>query len=301
MTQILSIQEFEDTFPDEIACRAYLASTRWPEGFECPRCGHKDYTYVSTRQLFECKACSYQCSLIAGTIFQDTKLPLRTWFWAIYFLVTIKKGMSAMELMRKLGFGSYETAWSMHTKIQHALNEGNNKLLNGIVEVDETLYGPNLGEPGRSKSKAVIVVAVEDKGDCAGCLVLKHVETASGDNLRGFITENLREGSAVKTDGWSGYSEVWKGGYEHQRLVLEGPKDASEKLPWLHIVVSNLKRVLNGVYSGVSKKHLAKYLKAFEFRFNNRGRLGSAMNDAIKRLISCVPVTYPELTAEIPG
>lgn len=301
MIRILSIQEFEEVFPDETACRVYLASTRWPDGFECPRCGHREYTYVSTRQLFECKVCSYQCSLISSTIFQDTKLPLRTWFWAIYFLVTMKKSMSAMELMRKLGLGSYGTAWHMHAKIQHALKDNDDTILRGIVEADETLYGPNKGEPGRSRSKAVIAVAVEDKGEYAGNLAIKHVPDASGDSLSGFIEENVRSGSDLKTDGWIGYNSLEDLGYMHERIILDGPKDASEKLPWVHIVVSNLKRVLNGIYAGVSRKHLDKYLQTFAFRFKFRRTLGDAMYEAMNKLSTTPPITYYQLTSEIPA
>ena len=301
MTRILSIQEFEEAFPDEIACRAYFAKTRWPNGFKCPRCGFTRYTYVSTRNVFQCSACSYQCSLIVGTLFQDTKLPLRTWFWAIYFLVTIKKGISAMELQRKLGLGSYDTAWHMHAKIQHALKDEDAPLLRGIVEADETLYGPNKGEPGRSTSKAVIAVAVEDRGVYAGNLAIKHVPNASGDCLNSFVGENISPDSIINTDGWSGYSELESMGYNHESIKLDGPTDASEKLPWVHIVISNLKRVLNGTYAGVSRKHLNKYLQIFAFRLNHRRRLGSAMSEAIQRLVQSIPITYYQLSTEISG
>ena len=105
-----TLQEFQAAFPDEEACWEAARRVRWPEGFICPRCGHDASSWISTRRLEQCRGCRYQCSVTAGTVFHRTRVPLLTWFWAIFFLARHKKGISALQLQRDTGLGSYETA-----------------------------------------------------------------------------------------------------------------------------------------------------------------------------------------------
>src|SRR6266568_8535790 len=140
----LTIPQFEAMFPDEEACRAYLVARRWPEGVRCPRCGNTGVYDLATRKWhWQCHKCApqgYRFSVIAGTIFENTNKPLRDWFRVIHMMLTSKKGVSAMQVKRVMGFGSYETAWSMCHKVRAALIEPETKL-GGIVEVDETFVG----------------------------------------------------------------------------------------------------------------------------------------------------------------
>jgi hypothetical protein len=143
----LTIKEFEDLFPDEDACRAYLQARRWPEGVRCPRCGNPAvYDLPSRSWHWQCTKCApggstgYRFSIIAGTVFENTNKPLREWFRVAHLMLTSKKGMSALQIMRYMGFGSYKTAWGMCHKIRVALMEDIEKL-GGIVEVDETTVG----------------------------------------------------------------------------------------------------------------------------------------------------------------
>jgi hypothetical protein len=107
-----TLQELQAAFPDEEACWEQLRRTRWPDGFVCPRCGGQESSWIATRRLEQCRRCRYQCSVTAGTVFHRTRLPLRTWFWAIFFLARHKKGISALQLQRDTGIGSYQTAWT---------------------------------------------------------------------------------------------------------------------------------------------------------------------------------------------
>src|SRR5260370_3911985 len=141
----LTEAQLEVMFPDEEACKAYLQARRWPDGVHCPRCGNLKLYDASSYKSFhwQCRACApngYRFSVIAGTIFENTNKPLRVWFKVVHLMLTSKKGMNALQIHRYLGFGSYETAWSMCHKIRTALLEDIDKL-GGIVEVDETYIG----------------------------------------------------------------------------------------------------------------------------------------------------------------
>lgn len=135
-----SLMELESRFSTEEACRDYLASLRWPNGFVCPRCANQG-AWPKKTTLLECMACGHQASVTAGTIFERTRTPLPIWFRAIWWVVTQKNGTSALGLQRVLGIGSYETAWTWLHKIRRAMVRPDRDRLNGRVEVDETYLG----------------------------------------------------------------------------------------------------------------------------------------------------------------
>src|SRR5215216_2472138 len=167
--------QFEAAFPHEEACKAYLVARRWPDGVHCPRCGNpKVYDLKSRQWHWQCQACSptgYRFSHIAGTIFENTNKPLREWFRVVHLMLTSKKGISALQIQRMMGFGSYGTAHSMCHKIRAALVEPETKL-GGIVEVDETFIGGKaknkhggLSGPNWFVKKTPIIGAVEREGN----------------------------------------------------------------------------------------------------------------------------------------
>src|SRR5258708_38474752 len=147
----LTAAEFERMFPDEEACKAYLKARRWPEGVHCPRCGNRAVYDLATRkwhwQCHQCAPDGYRFSLLVGTIFENTNKPLRDWFRVVHLMLTSKKGMSALQIFRFMGFGSYKTALLMCNKIRVALGNVEFKQLIGYVEVDETYVG------GKAKNK----------------------------------------------------------------------------------------------------------------------------------------------------
>src|SRR5262245_45819592 len=176
----MTTAQFEATFTDETACKAYLQARRWPSGIACPRCGSSERIFPVKTMPFkwQCYACTpstgYRFSVIAGTIFENTNKPLRDWFRVVHLMLASKKGMSALQIQRALGFGSYETALSMCHKIRAALLAPEEKL-GGIVEVDETWIGgkdynrhwdkKSGGRGGRRSGKAAVIGAVQRKGN----------------------------------------------------------------------------------------------------------------------------------------
>ncbi len=268
-----NLLELEAAFSTEAACRDYLARLLWPEGFRCPHCG-AGKAWPVRGVLLQCATCRFQTSVIAGTIFQDTRTPLPVWFRAMWWLTTQKNGASALGLQRVLGLKSYETAWTWLHKLRRAMVRPGRDLLAGRVEVDECYVGgAEEGLPGRlNLEKTLVVVAVQEDGPGIGRIRLRQIPTAASEYLLPFIRDSIVPGSTVHTDGWQGYASVESNGYRHEVTVLKGnAKKPSELLPRVHLVIAHLKRWLLGTHQGaVSHKHLDYYLDEFTFRFNRR-------------------------------
>jgi transposase-like protein len=265
-----TLMEMEERFSDEEACRQYLADLRWPEGFVCPRCGEgKPWTMQAGRLL--CRGCRYQMSVTAGTVFQGTHLPLRTWFRAMWHVTSQKNGMSALGLHRVLGLGSYKTAWAMLHKLRRAMVRPGRDRLTGDVEVDETYWGgEEEGVIGRlTAEKALIIVAAQKDGNGIGRIRMRRIPNLRKRSLHGFIAEAIEPGSTVCTDGLPAYMGLKD--YKHDRQVQRRQNKGEHLLPRVHRVVSLLKRWLMGTHQGaIEHKHLDDYLNEFVFRFNRR-------------------------------
>lgn len=266
-----TLDEFEARFATEDACRAYLSRLRWPDGFRC-RCGTAN-AWLTARGLWQCAACGAQTSVTAGTVFQDTRKPLRLWLHAMWWVTGQKTGASALGLQRLLGLGSYETAWGWLHKLRRAMIRPGRDRLSGRVEVDESFVGGRGGAQGRSTAtKALIVVATEEVGAGIGRIRMRRIPDASADTLQDFVTAAIEPGSVVHTDGWHGYDRLKATGYRHRVTLLRGRQELALKcLPRVHRVISLLKRWLLGTHQGaVSQAHLDYYLDEFTFRFNRR-------------------------------
>jgi len=224
--------------------------------------------------LFRCCACRRQTSATAGTIFQDTRKPLVTWFRAMWYVTSQKNGASALGLQRVLGLGSYETAWTWLHKLRRAMVRPDRDRLKGWVEVDETMVGGlEEGVAGRqTESKVLVVIAAEADGPGIGRIRMRVIEDASAASLHPFVQDCVELGSLLHTDGWQGYSGLDQKGYQREVTVLRGRrKEASTLMPRVHRVAGLLKRWLLGTHQGaVAPQHLSYYLDEFTFRFNRR-------------------------------
>ena len=267
-----TILELEEQFATDEQCREYVAALRWPEGFVCPRCqGRK--AWPAQRQRLICVACRHQASVTAGTIFQDTRLPLRIWFRAMWHVTSQKNGASALGMQRVLGLGSYQTAWTVMHKLRRAMVRPGRDKLSGRVEVDETQVG-GPGYKGRgSPTKALVVIAAQEDGKGIGRIRMARVADGSAEQLHHFVQGAIVAGTHVHTDGWKPYQGLDALGYEHEVTKLKGQplSAATEVLPRVHRVASLLKRWLLGTHQGATAPgHLDYYLDEFTFRFNRR-------------------------------
>jgi len=295
-----SLLEFQRQFPDDSACAAYLAAARWPDGFICPDCGGRRACLLSTKpHTYQCSTCHKQTSVTAGTAMHGSKLSLTVWFWAAYLMATHSNGISARQLWRQLGLGSYKSAWLLCAKLRRAMVNPERDPLSGLVEVDETQISyrtksdPPAGGGGRSgEGKLQVAAAVELQGKGPGRVRLAVIKNASATSLRSFLKASVAVGATIKTDGWSGYPGA--PGLTHEPHVI-GNMAAHIVLPWVHRLFSNLKTWALGVYHGLRKQHLQAYLDEFVFRFNRRRTPHAAFRTLIGIGLAIKPATYKML------
>jgi len=297
----LSLEEFQERFCSEAACEDHLFQMRWPGGYKCPRCGHDQYYVHGPRHLYECKACRYQASLIAGTIFHRTRTPLKTWFWVIFLMARPKSGISMLSLQRMLKIKTYKTIWTMGHKIRKAMADRDaHYKLAGLVEMDDSYFGGSKpGKRGRGAAgKAIVVVSVEDRGRKAGFAKMHKVETMSGDTIRPIAAEGFAEGTVAKTDGLHAYGVAFRDGhYKHEAVVVGSGKQAPKLLPWVHTLLANIKGNIRGVYKGVHHKHLQRYLDEFCYRHNRRFWEDQLFGRLLHACLHTSTVTFSELKA----
>ncbi len=279
----LSMPEFLKDYGTEAQCERVLEAVRWPNGFCCPRCGQAAHYVLrdGVRKVFQCNACRHQASLIAGTVFQGTKLPLTTWFLAIYLISQAKTGLSALALKRQLGV-SYPTAWLIHHKLMQVMADREDRyLLEGKVQVDDAYLGGERagGKVGRgSENKVAFVAAVSlNEEDRPLRVRLTPVPGFTLKAVAAWAKDHLAPGSAVFSDGLACFGAVTEAGCSHQTTVIAGrkPKEVPE-FKWINTVLGNLKTSLSGCYHAFDfRKYATRYLAAFCYRFNRRFDLRS--------------------------
>jgi IS1 family transposase/transposase-like protein len=278
----LTSAQFDAMFPigDEDACRNYLIARRWPNGVNCPRCGNVKVYKLASRYHWQCEACAangYRFSCIAGTIFENTNKPLRDWFKITHLILTSKKGMSARQLGRYMGFGSVKTAWLMAHKIRTALIEPETKL-GGIVEVDETFVGgkarTGIGTSATASpaqplpAKLLLSAHVRRKGNVVAG-VIANVKQAT---FEAFVNEAVSDKvSLICTDQWVGYKNL---GFSFPHGTVDHAKHqyvvGAVHTQTIEGFWSIFKRGIVGTFHNVSKKYLHLYVAEFQFRYNNR-------------------------------
>lgn len=293
--------ELRAWFPDDAACLDYLEWLRWPKGFVCPRCETPGHWRMGDGR-FWCERCQQRISVTAGTIFHGTRTPLTVWFAAAWYMTSAKNGVSAKTLHRLLGFGSYQTAWTMLHRFRTAMVRPGRDRLTGTVEVDETFVGGiRSGKRGRgAEGKTLVAVAVEllsPKG--FGRCRLRVIPNAQAPTLRLFLLDCVMPGSVVVTDGLSPYPAAIGKDYLHEpHIVAKSNDPAHVSLPGVHRIASLLKRWLLGTHQGaVEADHLQAYLNEFAFRFNRRRSeyRGLLFRRLLEQAVQVEPVSYRSL------
>lgn len=260
--------------------------------------------WAAKRDRLVCALCRHQATVTAGTIFQDSRLPLRSWFRAIWQVTSQKSGASALGLQRVSGFGSYQTAWTLLHKLRRAMVRPGRDKLAGRIEVDETHVGRASRKGRGSPTKTLIAIAAQEDGKGIGRIRLARVPDGSAEQLQGFIQSAIAPGSCVHTDGWKPYQGIESFGYKHEITRLKGhPKNAAtEELPRVHRVASLLKRWLLGTHQGaIAPEHLDYYLDEFTFRFNRRtsASRGKLFYRLLQQAVQVSPAPYHTLVGGV--
>ena len=291
-----------EKFGSEDKCRAYLEALRWAGEIRCPRCDSHKISKIVKRNQYDCDACRYQFSVTAGTIFNDSHLPLWKWFLAVYLLCESRKGISANQMKRTLGV-SYKTAWYLCHRIRATMKELNPERLGGNVEIDETYVGGKVygrAAQGRSTKHKEVVIGIKQRG---GELRFFHAEDVKSGTLAKFIKENVREDvDVVMTDDFVVYPkamlEAGIHGRKHETInhTSGGYVDGDITTNGIEPAFSLLKRVIIGSWHKLSAKHLAAYLDEMTFRFNNRDN-PFLFRDTMMKLIDAPVLEYKKLIA----
>ena len=294
----LSMVEFMQSFGSEPDCQAALIQARWPGGFVCPECGSKRHSYFERgkERIWQCSACRKQTSLLAGTLFEHTKLPLSTWFIALYLLTQSKTNVSMLELTRHLGV-CYRTAWRMKHKIMEAMacREASRKL-GGLVQIDDAYLGGELkgGKAGRgSENKRPFVAALSTTEEGHPRYVaLDPVASFTKKAITAWAAERLAPKTDVYSDGLSCFSSVVDLDHAHTVIRCADPRARCEAAgsKWVNTVLSNVKRALDGTYHSFNVfKYSHRYLGEAAWRFNRRFDLRALLRRMLYAAAVCPP------------
>ena len=275
----ISFKDFCTRFATEAACQKYMFEVRFPDGFVCPKCGCREYYYLSTRHTCQCKKCRRQTSVTAGTVMHRTHLPLTIWFWAIFLCATDKRGISAKGLARQLEL-SYESAWYLLVRIRRAMQEyDQGYLLSGMIEMDEAYLGaPKSGKKrGRGTERAKMAVAVsKDSLGRPKFLKLRMIPNITTRTLQNVVDQYVQKGATIECDGYRSYPRL-------ENVTVDASKYKPGDLKWVHVAIGNLKSFLLDTYHG-SCGNYQPYLDEFCFRFNRRfqpGQLFARLSRAV--------------------
>ena len=294
-TENVTLLGWQERFGAEKACLDQLIRYRWPDGFICPHCGHDQGYFIGGRHIYQCTACTRQVSVMAGTIFEDSKLPLVKWFRAIYLMASDKGGISALRLAQQIEV-SWITAHRMLRKIRIAMGHRDSLYrLHNLIEIDDALVGGRRsGKRGRgAEGKTPILVAVENRGEKAGYVAMETVASVTKQTVRAFAERHFNPAQMVRSDALASLSSL--GETQHHEARITPADKAGEWLPWVHITIGNLKTFLLGTYHGVSGKYFQEYLNEFCYRFNRRQVLQELPLRLLNACVQHVPIRHAVL------
>lgn len=286
-TPDFSVRDFFKHFPDDDACLEHLMEQRYGRKCFCPSCGvETTFHRITDRKAFSGAACGHHIYPQAGTIFQDSRTPLQTWYYALYLFVATRHGVSAKELQRQLGV-TYKTAWRIGQQIRDLMTKSDGfQMLKGHVEADEAYVGgARRGKRGRGAAGKTIVMGMKERG---GCLQTEVIPDVRKPTLRAAFTANVEPGTVVSTDELMSYGLLTGDGFTHG-TVKHGQKEYAfhdERTGITHHVNSVesfwklFKASVRSTHIHVSTKHMQRYLSEFSFRSNHRER-GNLMFDLV--------------------
>ncbi len=295
----LSLPEFLEKFGTREQCEKHLYKQKWRTGFVCPKCGstHSTTFNKGKHTVFECSTCHKQTSLLVGTLFERTHLPLTTWYLAIYFISEAKTSISSLDLHRKLGV-NHKTAWLMHQKIMYAMEMEEQKTrISGRIEMDDAYLGGKLkgGSRGRgSENKHPFVAAVAtDKNSHPLKIKLVPIDSFTTENIAKWTAHNIERGSHIVSDALHCFVGVQKQcSHEIHISSYMSDEEKDTHFKWVDTILSNVKTSITGTYHSIEcHRYAPRYLAEIAYRFNRRYDLKKVFFDLCSTVIGTPPIT----------
>ena len=293
-----------ELFPDEPSARKYLEGRLWKDGVTCPECKSKERITTRKDGFYRCNACKVDFTVRTGTIFERSHVPLHKWLYAMYLLVTARKGISSLQLGKEIGI-TQKSAWFVLHRLREACGT-QLEMLRGTVEVDETFFGgeennrhmyDRIHKP-RERSEKVAVIGIRQRGGNTYAAV---TESIGGLALREAIRKNVQVGSRVISDGALGYQRIAREGFKHESVNHVGGEyvRGTAHTNSIESVWAVMKRGMHGVYHHADRKHMGRYVNEFTFRLNqgNVARHTTERLDSFVDAIKGKRLTFARLTA----
>jgi hypothetical protein len=296
----MNLLNFIGQFPDEESCKQRLKAIRDREGIVCHHCGGREHYWKRDKWQYECKACKTRTTLKSGTIMHGSQLPYRYWFIAMHLLTSTKKSFSAVELQRQLGHKHYEAIWTMLHKLRQAMGKRDTQYtLSGQIEIDEGFFTTEVktqdkakplkrGRGSQKKTKVLVMAESKEvegktskkgKPRKVGFIKMQVISDLKADTINNQVTSNISTGASLMTDDSTSYVDLDNLVKQHQAQVI--PKEqVGEILPWVHLTISNAKRMLLDIHHKIKPEFLQSYLNEFCYKFNRR-YFGEAMFDRL--------------------
>lgn len=290
----LGMAEFHRRYGTEEQCHAALVAMRWPDGFVCPACGSKAHGISGPRRLFQCKQCRTQTSAKAGTVFHQSKTPLTKWFLAIHLMTSAKNDIASLELARQLDV-KWDTAWLIKQKLMEVMRKRNEGYrLSGDIEIDDAyLGGEKPGKTGRGAgNKLPFVIAVATRDGKPTFMHLRPVTGFTKAALKAYGERSIAPGALVVSDGLSCFEGLGEAGLLHLAFPTGGGRPKDRRFKWVNTSLGNIKSALAGTCRSCDAQHAARYLAAFEWRFNRRFDLAKNVQRLARDAIRTGPSPY---------
>ena len=271
----LSMGDFQRRYGTEVQCDDALVRMRWPDGFACPKCAGRKYSFCEPKRQFQCSACRLQTSVRAGTIFHKSRTPLSKWFLAMHLLSSSKNDVSGLELARQLDV-KWDTAWLIKQKLMEVMLQRNSIYkLSGHIQVDDAYQGgEKAGKPGRgAANKLPFVIAVQTDEGRPIYTQLRVVPGFTKEAIKDYAVMNIAAGARVLTDGLACFNGFADAGLKHSPVITGGGRPKGPRFRWANTGLGNVKGAITGTCRSIDIQHTPRYLAAYEWRYNRRFEL----------------------------
>lgn len=277
----MNLLNFFRRFPNEQSCKEHFIKQRLNQGVVCKKCKSTQHYWLPSKNQFQCKACSFRTTIRSGTVMEASKLPFMYWYATIHLITNTKKSFSAIELQRQLGHKRYEPIWAMLHKLRLVMGQTDAQYyLSNEVELDEGFFS---NSDSKESKKTAVLVAAESISLSKSETKKKHKPDRKAKFLKMSVLENrskqaifyevskmIKQSTTVLTDGHHVFKNIKDLNLNHERYVMKDKRDVPKVFPWVHIAISNFRKILVGIHHGIKSAYLQNYINEFCYKFNRR-------------------------------